>query len=153
MRRIEKYMNGLEVAPVPPIEHQSQTIAFQSCTITWPQDRSHLSLAPSAASTPRHKFMLIDMSLNFPTGEMTLICGKLGSGKTLLLLGMLPELANILMSTLRSTLALLGEADILTGQALSPRSPPDSLASFAGVHVPKEDWVVRGICAYVPQVK
>jgi hypothetical protein len=36
---------------------------------------------------------------------------------------------------------------------LSPRSPPDSLASFAGVHVPKEQWIVKGICAYVPQVK
>ncbi|RDB27902.1 ATP-dependent bile acid permease [Hypsizygus marmoreus] len=133
LRRIEKYMGGMEVTPVPPIDRQSQTIAFQSCSVTWPQDRSQASAAPSAASTPRHKFMLIDMNLNFPTGELSLICGKLGSGKTLLLL------------------ALLGEADILTGLALSPRSPPDSLASFAGVHVVKEDWIVKGVCAYVPQ--
>lgn len=48
--------------------------------------------------------------------------------------------------------ALLGEADLLTGQMLCPRSPPDSLASFAGVYVPKEQWVVKGVCAYVPQV-
>jgi ABC-type lipoprotein export system ATPase subunit len=27
------------------------------------------------------------LSLNFPQGELSLICGKLGSGKTLLLLG------------------------------------------------------------------
>jgi hypothetical protein len=47
---------------------------------------------------------------------------------------------------------LLGEADILTGQVLAPRSPPDSLASFVGVQVPKEQWIVKGICAYVPQV-
>ncbi|KAF8069172.1 multidrug resistance-associated ABC transporter [Lyophyllum atratum] len=135
LRRIEKYMNAVEVAPVPPIEQQSQTIAFQSCSVTWPQDRSQktASATPSAASTPRHKFMLIDMSMNFPLGELSLICGKLGSGKTLLLL------------------ALLGEADVLTGQVLCPRSPPDSLASFAGVHVAKEDWVVQGVCAYVPQ--
>lgn len=88
VRRIEKYLNGAEVAPVPPIEHQSQTIAFQSCTVTWPQDRTG-SAAPSAASTPRHKFMLVDMTLNFPEGELSLICGKLGSGKTLMLLGTL----------------------------------------------------------------
>jgi hypothetical protein len=50
-------------------------------------------------------------------------------------------------------LALLGEADILTGHLLCPRSPPDSLASFAGAHVPKEQWIVKGNCAYVPQVK
>jgi hypothetical protein len=50
-------------------------------------------------------------------------------------------------------LALLGEADLLTGQVLCPRSPPDSLASFADVLVPEEEWVVDGICAYVPQVR
>ncbi|KAG6829812.1 hypothetical protein H0H87_010041 [Tephrocybe sp. NHM501043] len=137
LRRIEKYMNGMEVEPVPPIHQQSQKIAFQSCTATWPQDRSQrtatASAQPSAAPTPKHKFMLIDLSLNFPLGELSLVCGKLGSGKTLLLL------------------SLLGEADVLAGQTLCPRSPPDSLASFTGVHVSKEEWVVQGICAYVPQ--
>jgi hypothetical protein len=57
----------------------------------------------------------------------------LGSGKTLLLL------------------ALLGEADVLAGQVLCPRSPPDSLAFFISVEPSREDWVVEGLCAYVPQ--
>jgi hypothetical protein len=48
--------------------------------------------------------------------------------------------------------ALLGEVDLLTGQVLCPRSPPNSLASFAGIRDAKEDWIVEGICAYVPQV-
>ncbi|KAG5641019.1 hypothetical protein DXG03_006372 [Asterophora parasitica] len=88
LRRIEKYLCGTEVTPVPPIKHQSQAIAFQSCTATWPQDRSlHTSsTTPSAASTPKPKFTLLDMNLDFPIGELSLICGKLGSGKTLLLL-------------------------------------------------------------------
>ncbi|KAG6812192.1 hypothetical protein H0H92_003997 [Tricholoma furcatifolium] len=137
LRRIERYMNGMEVSSVPPLSQQSQTIAFQSCTVTWPQDRSQKTAAtsaqPSAAPTPKHKFMLIDLNLNFPVGELSLVCGKLGSGKTLLLL------------------SLLGEADVLTGQTLCPRSPPDSLASFAGIHPSKEEWVVQGVCAYVPQ--
>jgi len=133
LRRIEKYLNGAEVKHVPPLDQQSKTAAFQSCTVTWPQDRTNASHAPSAASTPRNKFMLVDLSLNFPHGELSLICGKLGSGKTLLLL------------------ALLGEADLLTGQVICPRSPPDSLASFYGIKPSKEDWVVEGICAYVPQ--
>ena len=72
---------------VPPLDQQSKTIAFRSCTLTWPRDRNAGSLAPSVASTPRHKFVLVDLSLNFPQGELSLICGKLGSGKTLLLLG------------------------------------------------------------------
>jgi ABC-type multidrug transport system fused ATPase/permease subunit len=87
LRRIEKYLNGAEVIAVPPLDQQSKTVAFQSCTLTWPQDRNASSLAPSAASTPKHKFVLVDLSLNFPQGELSLICGKLGSGKTLLLLG------------------------------------------------------------------
>ena len=87
LRRIEKYLNGAEVFAVPPLDQQSKTVAFQSCTVTWPQDRNASSLAPSAASTPKHKFVLVDLSLNFPQGELSLICGKLGSGKTLLLLG------------------------------------------------------------------
>lgn len=36
---------------------------------------------------------------------------------------------------------------------LCPRSPPDSLASFAGAVVAQRDWVVQGVCAYVPQVR
>ncbi|KAJ6552953.1 multidrug resistance-associated ABC transporter [Mycena capillaripes] len=134
LRRIEKYLHTAEVTPVLPIGKQSQDIAFQSCTVTWPQDRSPSSLASSAASTPRHKFILMDLTLNFPPGELSLICGKLGSGKTLLLL------------------ALLGEADVLSGQMMCPRSPADSVACFAaGSHPTKEDWVIQGICAYVPQ--
>lgn len=88
LRRIEKYLHGTEVAPVPPLSEQSRTIALQSATVTWPQDRSlQGSKAPSAAPTPKQKFVLVDLTLNFPTGGLSLICGKLGSGKTLLLMG------------------------------------------------------------------
>lgn len=133
LRRIEKYLMTTEVSAVLPLEQQSQTIAFQSCTVTWPQHLAAGRATPSAASTPRPKFVLIDLTLQFPPGELSLICGKLGSGKTLLLL------------------ALLGEADLLTGQMLCPRSPPNALAAFADVHPNKEEWVVQGMCAYVPQ--
>ncbi|KAF8842919.1 P-loop containing nucleoside triphosphate hydrolase protein [Paxillus ammoniavirescens] len=135
LRRIEKYLHGAEVAPVPPLSMQSQQITLQNATITWPQDRTQQSgsATPSVASTPRGKFMLLDLALSFPEGELSLVCGKLGSGKTLLLL------------------ALLGEADILAGQVICPRSPPDILASLSGKMVPPEQWVVKGVCAYVPQ--
>ena len=97
--------------------------------------------------------MLVDLSLNFPAGELSLICGKLGSGKTLLLLGGFKDIVFYTRPiTFHVPLALLGEVDLLAGQILCPRSPPDSLASFTEVRVSKEDWVVEGICAYVPQV-
>jgi ABC-type uncharacterized transport system fused permease/ATPase subunit len=89
MRRIEKYLSTNDVTTVPPLEEQSQRIAFQSCTVSWPQDRSGASRSSSVTSTPRVKFALIDLTLEFPPGELSLICGKLGSGKTLLLHGML----------------------------------------------------------------
>ncbi|TFK22452.1 ATP-binding cassette transporter [Coprinopsis marcescibilis] len=137
LRRVEKYLNGAEVNAVPPLEVQSREIAFKSCTVTWAQDRSPnsnaSSAAPSGASTPRHKFILVDLNLNFPRGELSLICGKLGSGKTLLLL------------------SLLGEADVLSGRILCPRSPPDGLAKYSQAGIKKEDWIVEGMCAYVPQ--
>ena len=87
LRRIEKYLNGAEVNVVPPLSQQIKTVAFQSCTATWPQCRNASSLTPSAAAAPKHLFVLVDLSLDFPQGELSLICGKLGSGKTLLLLG------------------------------------------------------------------
>jgi hypothetical protein len=48
--------------------------------------------------------------------------------------------------------ALLGEADFLTGQVLCPKTPPDAIASFAGIVPSPEKWVIDGVCAYVPQV-
>src|ERR1700733_5776107 len=141
IRRIEKYLDGVDVAPVPPIRYQPQTLAFQSCTVTWPQDRSGSAMS-SVASTPRHRFMLVDMTLNFPEGELSLICGKLGSGKTLMLLGTLLQSGCNHQLTLMYS-ALLGEADVSAGQVLSPRSPPDFLASVAGIHVPKEQWIIK----------
>ena len=46
---------------------------------------------------------------------------------------------------------LLGEADIVAGQVICPRSPPDAHAFLTEVdHT--EYWIVEGICAYVPQV-
>ncbi|VDB91250.1 unnamed protein product [Peniophora sp. CBMAI 1063] len=138
LRRIEKYLHGREVAPIPSLGANTNPIAFQGATVTWPQDRSRETATStpnlSAASTPsRGKFVLVDLNLNFPRGELSLVCGKLGSGKTLLLL------------------SLLGEADHLTGQILCPRSPPDAIANLSRSAPAPEDWVVEGVCAYVPQ--
>ncbi|KAH9043928.1 ATP-binding cassette transporter [Lactarius pseudohatsudake] len=142
LRRIERYLHVTEVTPVPPLGGNPSPIAFRGATVAWPQDRarsgattegtvSRVSSTPNL--TPKTKFMLIDLNIVFPKGELSLICGKLGSGKTLLLL------------------ALLGEADFLTGQVLCPKTPPDAIASFAGVVPSLDEWVTDGVCAYVPQ--
>lgn len=79
VRRIEKYLTSAEVAAVPPLESQDLTIAFNNATVTWPQERGSGSGASSATSTPRPKFVLIDLTLKFPVGEMSLICGRVCS--------------------------------------------------------------------------
>ncbi|CAE6528569.1 unnamed protein product [Rhizoctonia solani] len=137
LRRIEKYLSATEIADVRSIQDTQleDSIRLVSATISWPQTRfSGASSAPSATSTPRARFTISDLSLEFPDGELSLVCGKLGSGKTLLLL------------------ALLGEADILAGQLIAPRSPPDALAKLGQeANLDNSNWIVRGICAYVPQ--
>lgn len=148
LRRIAKYLATQEVSSVPPLHEQDSRISLNSATITWPQDRvgsaaatgsstpaiiGRASTSSSSASTPRRRFVLLDLTLDFPEGELSLICGKLGSGKTLLLL------------------ALLGEADVLSGQLLCPRSPPDAVATLMAV-AEDEEWIIPNMCAYVPQV-
>ena len=75
-------------------------------------------------------FQLRDLQLEFPKGQMTLIAGKFGSGKSLLLL------------------ALLGEARLIDGKVSYLVS---SVLDPHDVNVP--DWALRkGAVAYVPQV-
>ncbi|KZO97554.1 multidrug resistance-associated ABC transporter [Calocera viscosa TUFC12733] len=134
VRRIEKYLSSAEIQPSLSL-HKEGNIVLNSATITWPQDRGmRTSATPSVAATPRGKFVLLDLTLSFPDGELSLICGKLGSGKTLLLLG------------------LLGEADLLAGQVICPRTPADTLALASGLpSIPDDEWIVQGVVAYVPQ--
>ncbi|KAK8849677.1 hypothetical protein IAR55_005012 [Kwoniella newhampshirensis] len=132
-KRIEKYMSLAEVAPVEENDGQGD-IVLSSATFTWPRDDSAHSTNPSrsTATTPKNAFTLADLSLRFPRGKLSLICGRLGSGKSLLLAG------------------LLGEADLLAGHVVSPRSMPNAMAE-ANEKVSNEDWIISNMTAYVPQ--
>lgn len=100
LRRIEKYLATPDVALIvegesaTAVEEESQAPAFHSATVTWPSvSEDGLSTpAPSASgtSTPAgvpQTFELQDVDVAFPFEKMSLICGSLGSGKTLMLLG------------------------------------------------------------------
>lgn len=86
----------------------------------------------STATTPKNAFTLADLTLRFPRSELSLICGRLGSGKSLLLHG------------------LLGEADLLVGSLTCPRSLPDLMADFPK-EVNDEEWLIPTMVGYVPQ--
>ncbi|EKD03427.1 hypothetical protein A1Q2_02282 [Trichosporon asahii var. asahii CBS 8904] len=128
-RRIEKYMSLPEVPDVDPFA--GGDIVLRNATYTWAKDESK-SPTKSAAPTPRPDFSLADLSLCFPAGKLSLICGRLGSGKTLLLSG------------------LLGEADLVAGQVEAPRSKPDAM-SQAEDKLTSAEWIIKDNVAYVPQ--
>ena len=88
----------------------------------------------------------------FPTRRTVTHLWKVGIWKDFTTFGyVLVILAACEFSNVAFSIALLGEADILTGQVLCPRSPPDSLATFTNAKVSKQEWIVDGVCAYVPQ--
>ncbi|KAF9026080.1 hypothetical protein BGZ52_007762 [Haplosporangium bisporale] len=60
-----------------------------------------------ARTEDTEQFILRNISVNFPVGELSIVCGPTGSGKSSLLL------------------AMLGEMDILSGQIHLPRRPLD----------------------------
>ncbi|WWD20306.1 hypothetical protein CI109_104782 [Kwoniella shandongensis] len=132
-KRIEKYMSLAEVAPVDENDGEGD-IVLSSATFTWPRDDSAhvIDSTRSTATTPKNAFTLADLSLRFPKGKLSLICGRLGSGKSLLLAG------------------LLGEADLLAGHVVCPRSMPNAMAD-ANEKVSDEEWVIPNMAAFVPQ--
>ncbi|KAF9388063.1 hypothetical protein CPC16_006719 [Podila verticillata] len=81
-----------------------------------------------ARTEDTEQFILRNISVNFPVGELSIVCGPTGSGKSSLLL------------------AMLGEMDILSGQIHLPRRPLDG----SRVHDPATGLLKDGV-AYVSQ--
>ncbi|KAF8595167.1 P-loop containing nucleoside triphosphate hydrolase protein [Ceratobasidium sp. AG-I] len=135
-KRIEKYMSTADVSDLQSIKDKAldPTVKLVSASISWPQQRAPPTSGSTTPYTPRTRFTIPDLSAEFPKGELSLVCGRLGSGKSLLLL------------------ALLGEADVLAGQVIAPRSPSDTLAYLSTqIDLNESNWIVEGVCAYVPQ--
>lgn len=118
--RIEKYLDSAEK------EQHNVTggaICFRQATIAWPAEDKGTEESPSG---------LRDLDLKSPNNELSVICGRTGSGKSLLLA------------------SILGEADILSGTIQVPRGPPPSerfdQQATAG------NWYLEGSLAFVAQI-
>ncbi|SNX87219.1 related to YBT1 - Vacuolar, ABC protein transporting bile acids [Melanopsichium pennsylvanicum] len=113
------------------------SVALQNAEITWPSTdvATRSTVDPLASNT---LFTLSVQSATFETGSTNLVCGKIGSGKTLLLL------------------SLLGEASLVSGSVTCPRSHPaaslhsnclNSLATSS-----RRQWLIDpNLTAYAPQ--
>ncbi|KAI9286497.1 P-loop containing nucleoside triphosphate hydrolase protein [Umbelopsis sp. AD052] len=144
LRRISQFLNEDDVQSVndfqglhdndePQINasEDSNKIGFKNATFQWHTDTSSEERSESdVEQTVNKSFKLLDLDVTFPLGELSIICGSTGSGKTSLLL------------------ALLGEMDVESGEVYLPKktvnvdnADPNNI-SYSGVaYVAQTAWL------------
>ena len=120
LRRIEEYLaNGEKSEYITP----SNDIMFEKACVAWPSD------VPENES---HRFILRDINLHFPHKELSIISGKTGEGKSLLLA------------------SIIGEAELIAGTIKVPRAPPaDERFDYL---TNKDNWIIDSSIGFVPQI-
>ncbi|CAK7266544.1 hypothetical protein SEPCBS57363_002143 [Sporothrix epigloea] len=146
--RVEKFLNQPDKAPVA---EAGESIIFENATVCWPRvndldvpaggETAASSIAPGSltdtagsdgAITPDlSRSALRDITLAFPSGELSLITGKTGAGKSLLLA------------------AILGEVKLLSGSVKVPQAPLISVIESKNVN--DSNWVLPSLTAFVSQ--
>lgn len=119
MGRIDKH---LEVPEKTQVTIPFDRLAFEDAAVAWPADDE----------TPlEERYVLRNLSLQLPEKGLTVISGKTGSGKSLLLA------------------SILGEADILSGAIKVPQPPP--LDERFDEQATSANWLIDSAIAYVAQ--
>jgi ABC-type multidrug transport system fused ATPase/permease subunit len=98
-------------------------VKFNATTVSWPSDNPE---------DDEDLFKLRDLNLDFPQGELSVVSGRTGSGKSLLLS------------------AIIGEAEIMNGTLAVP-NPPKATERFDS-KATKQSWIIPSSIAYVAQI-
>lgn len=120
IKRIEKYLDSPEVESTA---QDGTEVAFENASLAWPCDED---------VAEEDRFVLRGVNVSFPRGELSVISGKTGTGKSLMLA------------------AILGEVDVLEGNLYVPRAP--SLSERHDDKANKDNWVIPDAVAYVAQI-
>ncbi|CAI2167170.1 11640_t:CDS:10 [Funneliformis geosporum] len=132
IKRIEKFLNEDEINNKPEVDMgdgenifgQESKIGFENATITWNRPKNS---EDDTESEPL--FRMEKLNFEFPNGELSLICGPTGSGKTLILM------------------SLLGETHVIDGKANCPKSPTSPINSDLN----PSNWILSNSVALVAQ--
>ncbi|KAK4250854.1 hypothetical protein C7999DRAFT_11392 [Corynascus novoguineensis] len=125
--RLEKYFNQADKATVAK---SGEGISFENATVAWPRVEDTDSPQEGVEEQREAHSMLRDATLDFPVGKLSVITGKTGSGKSLLLA------------------ALLGEVKLLAGTI---RMPPLPELDDGMDYIPEAEWVIPQLTAFVSQ--
>lgn len=119
IKRTDTYLKGPEMEK---ILSEGPEVSFDNASIAWPVDQ---------AIADEERFVLRDVNFSFPTGELSVISGKTGTGKSLVLS------------------AILGEVDLLEGSIRVPNTASPSQRNDNEAH--PGNWILPGSIAYVSQ--
>ncbi|KAK4162527.1 hypothetical protein QBC43DRAFT_215287 [Cladorrhinum sp. PSN259] len=126
--RLEKYLSNLDKQQ---FSEAGQSITFENATVAWPrvEDTEEVSETDSTEERGAHS-MLRNITLDFPTGKLSVISGRTGAGKSLLLA------------------AILGEVKLLDGHIKRPRPP---VIDESATYIPQSEWIIPQLVAFVSQ--
>lgn len=118
LKRLGDYLDGPEKVPVTIPGEQ---ISFKNVSVSWPSEKAE----------DKNIFTLRNVNFELPVSELSVISGRTGSGKSLLLA------------------AILGEVEVFEGTIAVPLAP--SMEERHDDKANKSNWVLPNALAYVSQ--
>lgn len=122
IKRIQEYLEAPEIDL--SLKKDCENVSFENASISFPSD--------NVMAEGDERFVLRNINISFPRNELSVISGKTGSGKSLLLS------------------AILREVDIISGTVNIPRvlKPSERHDDKAN----KENWILPTSIAFVAQI-
>jgi ABC-type multidrug transport system fused ATPase/permease subunit len=121
IKRVAKYLDAPEIRKNT---FDASSISFEKASIAWPSDEEK--------EAGDLRYVLRDLNISFPENELSVVSGKTGTGKSLLLA------------------AILGEVDVLSGKINVPL-PPHSIDRRDHLAY-KDNWIIPSSIAFVAQI-